>query len=419
MRVRNIFLLSLIFGLSNVPGNAALAATSCNQAAPDPITYIEMPGHPYKAIAANDGCTLLVSISAANDHEKSGIAILRRDRGSVSLSHVVPIEASDMKFTHNGRFLIATNGRGVVILDARRLLSGRGDPTVGYIEDQIGIPSDTARYMGPQRTANTHNAGSVEVEITRDDRYLFVADEWTQAITVIDLRKGIIPDAVIGRIPLAVLPGSGTFSPDGRYLYAFSQIGLQSYNWPVECKAQPPDPTKTEPVNPQGAIFIIDVGRATKDPTNSIVGKVPAGCSPARLITSPDGRKVFVSARNSDAILAFDAFRLLTNPDHALIGSVPVGIAPVGLTTIQNGRYLVVTNSNRFFGTDGDKQTLTVIEIAKIAQGAAAIGGRIEAGAFPREVHLTSDQRTMLVANFTSRTLELVDLARVALGNRT
>jgi DNA-binding beta-propeller fold protein YncE len=50
-----------------------------------------------------------------------------------------------------------------------------------------------------------------------------------------------------------------------------------------------------------------------------------------------------------------------------------------------------------------------------MSAGARAVLGTIPAGTFPRELRVTEDGRTLLVTNFNSSTLELVDLARLPL----
>jgi len=54
-----------------------------------------------------------------------------------------------------------------------------------------------------------------------------------------------------------------------------------------------------------------------------------------------------------------------------------------------------------------------VIDASKVDQGAAAIIGSIPAGAFPREMRVTSDGRTLILTNFGSRTVQMIDLARI------
>jgi DNA-binding beta-propeller fold protein YncE len=109
---------------------------------------------------------------------------------------------------------------------------------------------------------------------------------------------------------------------------------------------------------------------------------------------------------------AFQTQRLVGDTAHALLGKVLVGIAPVGVAVVDGGARVVVTSSNRFGGNAQDKQPLTVVDAAKLRAGRGAIIGTIPAGAFPREVRLTTDGRTLFVTNFASRTLEMIDLGR-------
>jgi len=122
---------------------------------------------------------------------------------------------------------------------------------------------------------------------------------------------------------------------------------------------------------------------------------------------------VYATARNSNALLVFDAAKLRSDAARALVGRVPVGTAPVGVAVVDSGRTIVVTNSNRFAGSAEDRQTLTVIDAAKVSDGERAVIGSIPAGAFPREMRVTSDGATLIVTNFASKQIELIDLARL------
>jgi DNA-binding beta-propeller fold protein YncE len=175
------------------------------------------------------------------------------------------------------------------------------------------------------------------------------------------------------------------------------------------------DPSKAKAEDPQGALLVVDVERARTDPAHSVVSKVPAGCTAVRLAMSPKGDTVYVTARNENNVLAFDANRLVRDPDRSLIGKVPVGQAPVGIAVVEEGRKVIVGNSNRFGAGRDNKQTLTVIDASKVRAGVGAVLGVIPAACFPREVRVTSDGRTLLVANFNSRVVELVDLLRLPL----
>lgn len=146
-----------------------------------------------------------------------------------------------------------------------------------------------------------------------------------------------------------------------------------------------------------------------------MVSTAPAGCSPVRLVTSPKGDVAYVSARASNALLAFDTKKLVDDPANARIGTVPAGIAPVGVEVVDGGKRVVVTSSNRFGGGASDPQRLTVIDTARIASGAAAVLGTIPAGAFPRELRTTADGRTLLLTNFASQSVQMIDVARLPL----
>ena len=374
-------------------------AADCNRTAPQPITHIELPGNPFAPIPTSDGCWIFVSL--ARTQSKPGrIAVLKRDKGNVSIVRTVPVEDSPagMVMTHDGKILIAAVGERVAFLDSQRLISGLGPPVLGYWTDGTG------------------DAGHVYVNVTSNDEYLFVSDEAVGTVTVINLARArassFSTHFTVGKIPVGAAPIALTFSPDERYLYTTSQV-MPDSGWPAECR--PEFNQQAPPDHPQGAILIVNVSLAKTQPSKSVVATVKAGCNPVRLVISPKGEVAYVTARGDHSLLAFDTKRLLSDSTHALIGRVPVGTAPVGVGVIEDGRKVVVTNSNRFAGGADDRQTLVVLNASRLAAGAAAILGSIPAGGFPREIRLTADRLTLLLTNFTSRTLELIDLQRVPL----
>ncbi|HYV97143.1 MAG TPA: hypothetical protein VE967_06800, partial [Gemmatimonadaceae bacterium] len=131
---------------------------------------------------------------------------------------------------------------------------------------------------------------------------------------------------------------------------------------------------------------------------------------------SPDGARAYVTARGENNLLVFDTNKLVSDSAHALIGRVPVGTAPVGVAVVDDGRKIILTNSNRFAGSAADHQELTIVDATRVREGAAAVIGKIPAGGFPRELRVTADGKALLVTNFTSKTLEIVDLGRALAG---
>lgn len=356
---------------------AQSARADCNQAAADAVTHIALAGHPFSAIPSSDGCTIFVSLTAAKN---SHIAVLKRDNGLVTLLHDIPAEGllTGMALSPDGRFLAAANGAGATLFDTVKLVAGADKPALGYLNDRPG-------------------AGSIYTAFTPDQHFLFVSDERAQALTVYDFAgilagRGVKP---VGEVRTGDAPVGLAFSPDGKRLYSTSEVASPSGG----CSEN------GGRTHGEGALMVIDVAHAATDPSGAVMSRVSAGCSPVRVALSPDGTTVYVTARGQNALLVFDAAKLLDDREHALIAKIAVGVSPVGVVATKDK--LFVTNSNRFGG--GANQSVSVLD----ARDLSAAQASIPAGGFPRELKLTADGNTLLVTNFVSSTLELVDLARL------
>ena len=390
-------------------------AAACAQPATGPVAIIELPGNPFQAIPTSDGCHVFVSLAGPTEPSDprrpprpgapmGGLAVVSRVGGEPSLARVVQLEGSPwgMALTRDDGLLIVASDDRVAFIDPARLIAGSADAILGYLRD-------------------APTAGRFYANVTPDDRWLFLSDESAKAISVVDLAKarasGFDNSAVIGQIPTGQAPIALTFSIDHQLLYTTSQVAPAAYGWPAVCSAPGSEAARQASKYAEGAILVVDVSRATRDPANAVVGAAPAGCNPVRLATSPSGEVAYVSARTDNALLAFDTRRLLTDPSHALMGRVPVGDAPVGVAVLNGGAWIAVTNSNRF-GDSNATQNLTIIDAQKIASGAAAVLGTVPAGVFPRELRVTEDQKTLLLTNFGSKNLALIDIARLPLERR-
>jgi DNA-binding beta-propeller fold protein YncE len=384
-----------------VPGQRT-ATNGCNDSPAAPVTVLPVPGTPFQALPSADGCWVFVSLPAAGSGRPSQLAVLRRRGGALTIEHVMQIQGAPtgMALTHDGSLLLVAAGPRIAFVDVERLVGGRSDAVLGYLDDR-----SIARI------------GRIYASITSDDKFAFVADENAMTVTVLDLARTreshFRVGSIVGRIPTGSLPIAVTLSPDERYMYVTSQWAPPALGWPVECKREGANVSDTTAVHPQGAIHIVEVARAKTDPAHSIIASVPAGCSAVRLVLSPSGERAYVTARNSNALLAFDTAKLLSDPAHALVGRISVGTAPVGIAVVDSGRKVIVTNSNRFAGSKDDHQVLTVVDATRLDDGAAAILGTVAAGAFPREMRMTSDGRTLLLTNFGSSSVEMLDLSRL------
>jgi DNA-binding beta-propeller fold protein YncE len=327
-----------------------------------------------------------------------------------------------MVLADEGKWLVATvPGAGMVaFLSVHRMEAGKGNPVLGMIWDG-------------------DRAGSIYANVSGDGRLLFVSDERLHQVSVIDLdkarRTNFAQSSRIGSIPVGLAPVGLAFSRDGRYLFITSEVWgriaqrasgeryvapmpadeTQANPWPMTCHPEVGRKTRKDKLIrwPEGAISVVSVARAAKDPGHSVIENVPAGCIPVRVVVAPDGRTIYVTARESNSLLAFDAEKLLADSKYALLASVPVGTSPVGLALVDRGRKAIVANSSRFGGSAG--RDLVVVDTAEIRAGKATVVGMLPAGKFPRELHTTRDGQALILTNYGSQEVELIDLDRLRL----
>ncbi len=375
-------------------GILAFAFASAARAWTAPPSFrANLQGPPFGVVTTPDQKWVFVSLAARRNGVPIGISVFSASPNSLTLVRTVPMPAvpTEMVLTHDGKVLITAAGDTVILADIDRMTQGKGNPVLGTFSDGAAV-------------------GSIFVNVTSDDRILFVSEEAAATITVINLeqvrRKGFDPSAVVGKIPVGQAPIALTFSPDERWLYTTSEGAAKSWGWPKVIKRE--GPPGSNGLVSEGAVVVIDVAKARIDPEHSVVAKVPAGGSPVRAVLSASGDRLFVTARNSNAVLVFDPVKLRTDPTNARIATVPVGSSPVPLALIDAGRKLVVGNSDRFASDPGSNSTLTVIDVARVSEGAKAVLGTFPCGGFPRELRLTPDGKILFLTNFFSRSLQVI-----------
>jgi DNA-binding beta-propeller fold protein YncE len=303
---------------------------------------------------------------------------------------VTPGEPLGETISPDGRYLLAADATGAVVLSVARAEQGASGAVLGT----LATP------------ASARGGGAIEVAVSPDDRYAFVTLEDSQRAAVFNLAKaladGFGPADYVGSIPLELAPVGITVSPDGRWLYATSEDRTL--------------PRAGGAAAEGGTLSVISLRRAETDPAASVVATVNAGCDPVRVITSADGNDVWVTARASDDLLCFAAARLATDPVKALVAITRVGEAPVGLAAVRGGSLVVVADSNRF-GRPGASADLDVVNVADALSGWPAIDGHIGSGLFPRDMTV-SPTGTLYVSNFSSGQLEAVHLASIPVTRR-
>ncbi len=356
-----------------------LAQTSC------PYTggaaTIPTPGAPFAAQPSADGCWLFAAVVGPPQGARAGLAVFHLEGGQFHLARLVPIKGvpGGLALSHDGKTLVVSAEDNLALLDIARLETAQADPLIADLPQGEG-------------------AGAVYVITSLDDRLLFVSEEHRAELAVYDLARaraepGAKPkDLVIGLIPQGLAPVGLALSPDGRRLYATSEVGQDAFGYPKHCAL----PNHPRPQS-EGALTVIDVDRAAKDPARSVIALAPAGCSPVRVVLSPDGTRAWVTARAQDELLAFDTAQLQGKVHPAPVARIKVGVAPVGVAVRPDGRQVWVANSDRFSASGAG--SLTQVP----ADGPPRT---VASGKFPRDLRFLPDGKTLVVAQFGSSAIQ-------------
>ena len=329
---------------------------------------------PWGVVASADGRWAFASVT-------TGLAVLSTTGFEPKLVRTINLTGAlgdagpeGLAITPNGQYVLLTEGTGAVVFSVARAENGSANPVLGAL--------------------SSSNNGATMVAISPDSKFAFVSIEYGNEVAVYNLAEalahGFGPRDFVGNIPLNETAVGVAVSPDGRWLYA----------------------TTEQSANDQGTLSVINLAKAETDPARSVVATADAGCGAVRVITSANGHDVWVTARESDALLLFSAAKLVSDPAHALITWIRVGEAPVDLALVRDGTRLIVGNSNRFT-VPGQKAGLSVVNVADVLAGKPAVLGSIGSGLFPRQLTPEPNGKTLLVANYNSDEIESVDVAGI------
>lgn len=362
-------------------GVRARAGSTCSMAvarAPSvaavDTTMVAVPGGPFGVVASWDGRWVFV----ATDRGLIVYAVhgqTLRTMGQVTVTG----SPAGIAVTHDDRYVLVSTGHGVVVVDAQRAEAGAGGGVVATLDSPT---SD----------------GATQVAVSADGRFVFVTFEKTNDLAVFSFHataaNGPVAGRLVGTVALGRAPVGVAASPDGRWLYVTSQSRASG-----------------AATSTAGMLSVLDVARATTDPAHAMVTTVDAGCSPVRVVVSADGATVWVSARGSNAVIAFWADKLRTDPAHANAATVAVGAEPVGLAITGHDRWVVVADSSRSSPRSG--ANLAIIDARAAIDQQAALRGYAPAGTFPREITALPDGDTLVVTNYDSQQVEVVDLTNL------
>jgi len=201
-----------------------------------------------------------------------------------------------------------------------------------------------------------------QLAVSADGTRLYVANEDTETLSVVDLASG----SVLTSVKVGEEPEGVTIRPDGKVVY-------------VTCEGD-------------GAVFAIDTQ------TNKLLKRIPVGPRPRSIGFLPDGSRGYVSLENQGAIAVFDAkqqkfLRLITLEGQ---GNTPK-TRPMGIAVAPDGSTVYVTT--------GSFSHLFFIDPAR-----SAPTGSFEVGTRPWGIALLPGGKMAYTANGPSNDVSLVDL---------
>jgi DNA-binding beta-propeller fold protein YncE len=357
---------------------AAVQPPVCSTAAASakPITSarsqsVTLGGTPFGVAVTSDGKFSFVPIG-------NHVVVLNTNHGSLTPTQVTSIQAAGAKkgiaITHNGKYALAAANSGAYVIDVAQAEQGSGSALLGTLTSPGG-------------------KGAVEVSISPDDRFAFVTLQYSSEMAVFNLQvslaHGFGQSGFVGMVPFGegAQPVGVAQSPDGKWLY----VAIQ---------------------NPAGKLEVLSMSRAEKDPKNAVQTTAAAGCGPARVVVSGDGKDVWVTDRDSNALVAFSADKLLSKPSQSLIAKVNLGQTPIGLTFVKGGKEIMIADSN-INGVKG-ADNLALVNTQQALQGDhGALVGFIPTGKIPREFGMEPGGKTLLVSNNGSGQLQAVDVGKL------
>ena len=269
----------------------------------------------------------------------------------------------------------------------------------------------------------------------RADEALITA-QGANALAIVDLDAG----AVVGQIALDGAPAGIALSPDRKTAYVTRPEGpglavVDLVTRTVTTTLALPGGPLGIAVNPKtGLVYVADWygSRVFVVPADGsrLETEFQVGASPSGIAVTPDGATILVANREGDSVSIVDAATL------ALKRTIPVGRHPFGLTldaaglraytanvtsndvsvidvaagtevgrvTTGERPYVVALAGNRGFVTDQYAGTVSVFNLQTLTNVAA-----IEVCDHPEGIAATRDGTGLVVANWGSNTLSLVD----------
>ena len=294
-----------------------------------------------------------------SDETGGAVAVIDPGAGTVIERIAVGKRPRGIRFSQDGgELLVALSGSPIAGpgVDESKL------PPADRSADGIGVVS-----LQERRLVRTLPSGQdpETFDISPDGRTLYVSNEETAEMSVLDLKEGTIR----GRVAVGEEPEGVTVRPDGAFVY-------------VTCEAT-------------NEVVAVD----TK--TLTVVARMTTGARPRAVAFTSDGATAFVTAENAAEVTVLDARA------HAAVGKIaipreegnPTAPRPMGAVLSPDERLLYVSL--------GRARSVAVIDIAtrSVARVITDVGTR------PWGIAVSADGRKVYTANGPSGDVSVVDAA--------
>lgn len=180
----------LLFSTSTLAQDHGPKISQCNADPASPLSYVALPGHPFSTVSTKDGCWLFVSITSSNPKSLSGVVLLKRSAGQITLKKTFAVsgEPSGLVHTHDGKMLIMADDNLVVFMDVDAMTpdGGRLYTTSQTAPQSLGWPIE-CKPEGVDPATARYPQGAISQ--SPDGRTLFVANYNSNELEVIDLNR--------------------------------------------------------------------------------------------------------------------------------------------------------------------------------------------------------------------------------------
>jgi len=390
-----------------VGGGAAYSArqkpAAGSQAVPPPAAFLRAPGCGTTAAAGKTltATTSTVKLRYGNPYglavSRDGKYVFATNPATLSVLIMKPNQAAATQY----HYYVASSGETAEGL----ALTSDGKYAAVAVGNQVNIQGAAAAEQSAS-TANYANlivpgvrpvTDASEVALSPDDRFAFVTLRNSSKLAVFNMQEALtrgqtLPGVFVGTITLGIQPTAMAVSPDGQWLYVVSAAKSQT--------------TAFGPS--EGLVSVLSTQKLETNPGSALVGQAMAGCGPAGVVASPDGKMVWVTAQASNDLLGFSAAKLRTDPGHALAAQVQVGQTPTGVILADGGAKIIVadTNVNGLSGSDN----LAVVNVAAAIARKPALIGYIPSGRSPLDFALSASGQYLYVADSGAAQIQIVNV---------